>query len=429
MQNGVRVMKAGRHSFPVLVWLMAGISGYAAASLPPLVTQEVAVPLVVAPSKAPEILRALTPIPTSPPAGFSNDPIAAGGAGSGFSRLAPPVSPVVPAARHPLQPLIQADASRSPMISLNEWAGNLGLPTPRRVTDSPQPTYEVTTAMGRALIRIGSTRATVRGVDVMLGHRAQFLNGEPCVHRVDYEKSLHPLLWPIQPVWGSANRLIVIDPGHGGKDAGTESVDRRYFEETVTLDWALRLGSILRQQGYRVALTRTNDADMSLAERVLFAETRKADLFVSLHFNSAHAANQKRGLETFVLTPPGLTSSVVRDGEDNPRLAFPNNGFDLENLNLAWRVHKSVISRSGALDRGVQRARFMGVLRGQSRPAILVEGGYLSNAEDARRIGDPAYRQRLAEGVAAGIAGLDPVPTPEPTLGLRGDQPADAGSN
>lgn len=263
----------------------------------------------------------------------------------------------------------------------------------------------------------------------MLGHLPQFVNGEPCLHRVDYQKTLHPLLWPIQPVWGSKNRLIVIDPGHGGKDSGTESVDRRYFEEKVTLDWALRLGAVLQKHGFRVALTRTNDTDMSLAERVLFAETCKADLFVSLHFNSAYPINHKRGLETFVLTPPGLASSVVRDGEDNLRLAFPNNGFDLENLNLAWRVHKSVISRSGAFDRGVQRARFMGVLRGQSRPAILVEGGYLSNPEDAKKIGDPAYRQRLAEGVAAGIVGLDPVPPLEQALGQIGEPPANPGAN
>ncbi len=424
--------------------------------MPPLVTQEVAAPLLLAHPKHPETSPQLSsPLSVSKGAS-SNEMVGAGSVGSGFSRLAapasqlgsmsnslvaspspltnglvafPPAPPPVSTARHPLQPLIQANPMRNPLISLFEWAGNLGLVAPRRVAENPQPTYEIATAMGRALIRVGSTRATIRGVDVMLGHLPQFVNGQPCVHRVDYQKTLHPLLWPIQPVWWSTNRLIVIDPGHGGKDAGSESIDRRYFEERVTLDWAHRLALVLQKHGYRVALTRTNDADMSLAERVLFAETLKADLFVSLHFNSAYPINHKRGLETFVLTPPGLASSVVRDGEDNLRLAFPNNGFDLENLNLAWRVHKSVIARSGAIDRGVQRARFMGVLRGQSRPAILIEGGYLSNPDDAKRIGDPSYRQRLAEGVAAGIAALDPVPVLEPTIGQSGEPPVDRGAN
>ena len=98
-----------------------------------------------------------------------------------------------------------------------------------------------------------------------------------------------------------------------------------------------------------------------------------------------------------------MASSVVRDGEDNARLIFPNNAHDPSNLRLAWAVQRAVLQSTGAVDRGVQRARFMGVLRGQNRPAILVEGGYLSNPDEARKIADPVYRQRLAEGVASAI--------------------------
>lgn len=345
--------------------------------------------------------------------------------GAPSSVLAPGATsaPATTVGFHPLQPVVGTNGARTPMISLLEWAANLGLPAPRRQADSPQPTYEVATALGRALIRIGSTRATIRGVDVMLGHAPQFVSGEPCLHRIDYQKTLNPLLWPIEPRWGSTNRLIVIDAGHGGRDAGTESVDRRFYERKVTLDWALRLKAILESQGYRVAMTRTNETDLSLAERVFFAESLKADLFVSLHFNSAYPVNNKRGLETYVLTPPGLASSVIREGDDNPRLSFPNNAFDLENLNLAWQIQKSVVARTGAVDRGVQRARWLGVLRGQSRPAILVEGGYLSNAEEARKIGDPGYRQRLAEGVAAGLNALASPSVIESTMTSDNDLP------
>ena len=65
--------------------------------------------------------------------------------------------------------------------------------------------------------------------------------------------------------------------------------------------------------------------------------------------------------------------------------------------------HRRLLAATGAADRGVKRARFMGVLRGQNRPAILVEGGYLSNPEEARKIGTPAYRQKLAEAVASAL--------------------------
>jgi N-acetylmuramoyl-L-alanine amidase len=69
------------------------------------------------------------------------------------------------------------------------------------------------------------------------------------------------------------------------------------------------------------------------------------------------------------------------------------------------RIQRTLLKVTGAKDHGVRRARFMTVLRGQNRPAVLVEGGYLSNPREARRIADPAYRQKLAEAVAAALNG------------------------
>ena len=94
---------------------------------------------------------------------------------------------------------------------------------------------------------------------------------------------------------------------------------------------------------------------------------------------------------------------MVRDGEDNPKLTFPNNAFDTSNTLLAWLVQRATTRHAGASDRGTQHARFMGVLRGQNRPAVLIEGGYLSHPEESRKIADASYRQKLAQGVAQAI--------------------------
>jgi N-acetylmuramoyl-L-alanine amidase len=136
---------------------------------------------------------------------------------------------------------------------------------------------------------------------------------------------------------------------------------------------------------------------------VLFAKERKADLFLSLHFNSAAPNETEAGLETYCLTPAGMPSTVTRGFVDDAALQFPNNAFDAQNLLLACRVHRALLEVNGHSDRGLRRARFPGVLRGQDRPAILIEAGYLSNRREARLIADPNYRQKLAEAVARAL--------------------------
>ena len=196
------------------------------------------------------------------------------------------------------------------------------------------------------------------------------------------------------------NLVIVLDPGHGGKNAGTESVLGSANEKEFTLDWAKRLGRILSTNGFQVFLTRTGDTDVSLSNRVAFAEEHHADLFLSLHFNSAAPSVEQAGLETYCLTPVGMPSTLKRGYEDDTALEFPNNAFDEQNLELALKVHRSLVNNAGIADRGIRRARFLGVLRGQNRPAILLEGGYHSNPREAKRIADPAHRQKLAQAVA-----------------------------
>jgi N-acetylmuramoyl-L-alanine amidase len=98
-----------------------------------------------------------------------------------------------------------------------------------------------------------------------------------------------------------------------------------------------------------------------------------------------------------------MPSSLTREWDDDPTLVFPNNAFDAQNLRYAVKIHRVVLESTGLADRGVRRARFMGVLRGQNRPAVLLEGGYLSNPAEARRIASPEFRQKLAEAVASAL--------------------------
>ena len=128
-----------------------------------------------------------------------------------------------------------------------------------------------------------------------------------------------------------------------------------------------------------------------------------ADLFVSLHFNSSAPDHKQSVLETYCLTPTGMPSTITRGYPDLTYLNFPVNAYDAGSLWLALRLHSAILRATGEEDRGVRRARFLGVLRGQQCPAILIEGGYLSNAREAAQIENPQFRQKLAEAVAVAI--------------------------
>ena len=250
------------------------------------------------------------------------------------------------------------------------------------------------------VLQAGSKIMRVHGVACLLGFEPVTVSGALRMHPLDVAKNLGPLLLD-HPIW--TNRSIVIDAGHGGISAGTRAITGNRFEKDFTLDWARRLKPLLESRGWKVFLTRTNDADVSLSDRVRIAEASGASLFLSLHFNSSFPSQAASGLETYCLTPQGMPSTLVRQYSDDPNAVFPNNRHDADNLRLALRVQRAVLAASGATDRGVRRARFMDVLRGQNRPAVLVEGGYLSNPEEARKIGTAEYRQRLALGVARAL--------------------------
>jgi N-acetylmuramoyl-L-alanine amidase len=191
-----------------------------------------------------------------------------------------------------------------------------------------------------------------------------------------------------------ANRVIVIDPGHGGSDAGT--AHNGLVEKKLTLDISLRLRALLAQAGWSVRLTHDTDIDpVSPATLAAFAtdgrpnpsdraylQTRcdvansvNARMFISIHINYADAADV-RGT-TFYYTKP----------QDVP---------------LAQALERALIPVTGMPDDGVIKSNLY-VTKHTSMPAVLIETGFISNPDDVRLLSDPNFLQNVASGIAAGV--------------------------
>ncbi len=286
--------------------------------------------------------------------------------------------------------------------SLDRWAAENRLAAPRKIPDSPVASYAVSSRQGTIVLEIGSREATWNGIELHLGFAPEIIDDQVFIHGLDLQKHLEPLLFG-EPLGFGTNRVIVIDPGHGGSNVGTHSVRDGRLEKEFTLDWALRLKPRLETNGWKVFLTRTGDTAMTNANRVVFAEAHHADVFISLHFNSAAPDTRPAGLETYCFTPTGMPSTVTRGYADPWPEKLSSNDFDDQNLKLALKLQGALLRATGMEDRGVRHVRYIEVLRGQKRPAVLIEGGYLSNPKEAEKIENPEYRERLAEAVATAL--------------------------
>ncbi|MEC4813330.1 MAG: N-acetylmuramoyl-L-alanine amidase [Scytonema sp. PMC 1069.18] len=169
--------------------------------------------------------------------------------------------------------------------------------------------------------------------------------------------------------------VIMVDPGHGGKDSGAPGLGG-LLEKNVVLPISQKVAAVLEQNGVQAVLTRNSDYFVELQGRVDMAERANADLFVSIHANSVDGRRDVNGLETY----------------------YYDSGYD-----LARTVHSTILQSIPTLrDRGVRKARFY-VLRKSSMPSILVETGYMTGVEDNPRLGNPEYQNRMAEAIANGI--------------------------
>ena len=234
-------------------------------------------------------------------------------------------------------------------------------------------------------------------IKFILSYPVAEVGGILCLSRVDLVKLIEPVLRPSKIEGAARVNTVVLDPGHGGTDRG--AVGRLGDEKTFTLDVAMRAAALLGRSGYKVLLTRASDEAVSLEERVKFARRFPAALFVSVHFNSGGSGT---GVETYAMSPRGVPSMSAEGAHLAAYEAYPGNSCDSENAALATATHASLVSRSGMFDRGIKRARFY-VLREANIPGVLLEAGFLSNAEDMNRIASPWYRQQVAGSIVEAV--------------------------
>jgi N-acetylmuramoyl-L-alanine amidase len=287
-------------------------------------------------------------------------------------------------------------------VPLSQWAALCGFTEIRSTPTANPPLIEMTSPGGTLTLFLGQRFAKWNGVHLGLGFPPISERGQVVAHSIDVTKTFYPLALGALAI-SKPTRVLVIDPGHGGADPGSSAGVRRAFEKDLTLDWALRVERLLTNSSWRVVLTRRDDRDVPRLERVAIADANQADLFISLHLNSVEnsggKAPEESGIETYCLTPVGAPSNTTRNFEDDLRHVYPNNEFDAQNLLLATRIQSSLIATTGRKDRGVRRARFMSVVREQKRPAILVEGGFLSNPTEANLLLRPDFREQMARAI------------------------------
>jgi N-acetylmuramoyl-L-alanine amidase len=270
--------------------------------------------------------------------------------------------------------------------------------------------------------------------EAIFDSRHVFLGNPPVYHQRSVWISLidaKELLWPLLSLGRERPppvHTIVIDPGHGIPDNGAENKHLGLKERELTLDTAFKLKKILEAQGYKVVMTRTTDYGISpdkkldLRRRAEITAEVKADLFISIHFNSAgqYVAGENvagvHGTETFRFTPRyqiPLRRSVHRPEDDDPN---PGDKNDKLNALLGYCIECAVLDGIGSYDRGLRHDQ-IAVLRLAPCPAVLVEGGYLTNDAEARKLATPTYRQQLAEAIANGVrayVNLGPSPALPP---------------
>lgn len=250
-------------------------------------------------------------------------------------------------------------------------------------------------------LRIGAQECLMNNVKFVFSHAVEERGGKAYVSRIDLAKLIDPVLRP--NFIGNAGdfRTVIIDPGHGGKDAGaTNSIGT---EAAYNLGLAQNVKKLLEAKGFKVILTRSSDVYLSLQERVNLANAVKENaIFISLHFNSG--GSHARGIETFTLSPPGV-SHYGANYKPSDSQARAGNEHDSANIALATALHGSVLRRLGqnTFDRGIKRARFS-VLSGVSHPAILFEGGFMSHPYEAKLIPHPSYQAALANGVVDAVS-------------------------
>ena len=219
-----------------------------------------------------------------------------------------------------------------------------------------------------------------------------------------------------------ASKIIVLDPGHGGDDVGALSQNKKLREKDIVLNVSKKTASLLKERGYKVLFTRSNDRFIKLRSRTSFANDKGAHLFISIHANAApnkEKAKSMNGIETFFLSPSRSERSMNAANLENKAdtdemnyftkvsfLNFLNREKIIASNKLAIDMQaallKSVRASYKVSDGGVREAPFW-VLVGALMPAVLIEIGYISHPDESQKIANSKYQDRLAKGIADGV--------------------------
>lgn len=199
------------------------------------------------------------------------------------------------------------------------------------------------------------------------------LNGTQLKLTINTPKEERVCPRPVVPPQVQSGKIVVIDPGHGGADTG--ALKAGIAEKDINLAIAKKVAAILVMKGVHVEMTRWTDSTVSLQERVEFSNSKRTDVFVSIHINSS-VRPEVHGLETHYYTDPGYEVAKI--------------------------IHKSIISKIDEVDRGLFKSRFY-VINHTGAPSVLVELGFLSNDNERNSLLTEERKQKSAEAIAEGI--------------------------
>jgi len=295
-------------------------------------------------------------------------------------------------------------------VPLADWAGANGLKIfwLRRGEE-----IAATNPTTRLVFDKDSNTAEINGIHVALSFPVANDHGNILIAQFDLDNTVRPLLFPSRYLKPKRIATICLDPGHGGRDSGNRVGGFFWHnEKTYTLQLALELRDQLRRAGFNVILTRTRDTYVDLPDRPALANRFGAGLFVSLHFNATQTGkNEVAGPETYCITPVGAASSNAQ-GEGADHGATTANRVEKNSLLFAYQIQKALVQNLGVNDRSVRRARWA-VLCDAQMPAILIEGGYMTNPTESKRIYDAVWRRQMAAAIVKGIVNYQKLNAPK----------------
>jgi N-acetylmuramoyl-L-alanine amidase len=277
-------------------------------------------------------------------------------------------------------------------VYLRDWADQHGF---KLSFDPKSLNISLTNRWADIDLLANSKRGSINGITVWLSFPIRIYNGRLMIHQKDLATLFEPILYP-KPAGNRPVRVVALDPGHGGRDPGYQIGNHE--EKKYTLLLAREVQEALERAGLKAMLTRRSDTYVERAERPNLARKAKADIFVSLHYNTA-ADTSANGVETYAVTPFGAEST---NGGEVTLLTHPGNKCETQSILLAYEVQRAVTRGMDSSDRGVRRAGFE-VLRRATMPSILIESGFMSNSADSKKVFDEGYRKEMARAIVDGI--------------------------